>query len=385
MNNQQCTLEKKTEIILKTADTEAEKRAVYHFRYKVYVAEMDKHRIKMNVNQKLISDPLDDWGINIYAKSGDTIIGVNRINIGTKAEYGKEILKCLDLNTFNHPLGIQEQTRFALLTKLMVDKAYRNSTLLYLLMRETYHCFVTHDVQYGFGGCNPHLLRLYEQIGLHRYTRNFIDEGYGLLFPLVMLADDVDHFRRVRSPLYRIARKKTCRNEQQVQWFHQTFIENSQTVNSQKVTPDALWLEISSRLHANPLASIQLLNGLTEEEAKVFLHECASIVACYPGDLLTIQGETSYSHNILLSGRLKSLTYLKPEYHYQKPGSHFGADGLAGHHKHTETIESQTESQILILTGLSFQRYSNSHFDTAHKIIQNGLRLARSPYDKNSR
>ena len=368
--NQNLLTNQDSPILLKVATSEVEKQAIYQFRYKVYVEEMDKQRIDVDTNHKLISDKLDDWAFNIYAESNGQIVGVNRLNIAPAKDFPTDIAQFLDLASFQRTGGITDTENVTFMTKLMVDKQYRNSPLLYLLMSKSYEFFAEYDIQFGFGACNLHLLRLYEQIGLHRYAKNFIDGGYGLLFPIVMLADDVEHFRQVRSPLYRLARKKPNKQLEKIHWFYDTFHKDSGIINSQLISVDELWEFLCQTLKTAPTNILPILAGLSIEEAKIFLHACGSVIQCQPNDLMTVQGEVSYSYTIVLSGKLKSTTFVNPEKYYCA-GNHFGANGLTAQNKHIESIIAIAPSQVLVLTGLGFQRFSSSHFDIAHQIVKN--------------
>lgn len=368
-------------IVLKVAQTTAEKEAIFQFRYNVYVREMDKHRIDVDTYHKMISDVLDDWSINIYAETNGVVIGVNRLNIAPAKKFPKDIANFLNLDHFINLGGLAENENVTFMTKLMVDKAYRNSPLLYSLLSKSYELFSEYDIQFGFGACNLHLLRLYEQIGLHRYSKNFIDGGYGLLFPIVMLGDDIDHFRRVRSPLYRLARKKQYLNLDKVKWFYDVFQKNSNIINSQLISANDLWAFLCTTLKNSPTNIFPILSNLSIEEAKIFLHDCGIIINCQPNDMLTVQGEVSYSHTILLNGKLQSKTLINPKKYYVA-GNYFGANGLIEQNKHTEDIVAVTTSQVLVLTGLGFQRFTHSHFEIAHKIVENCHHLSSMPLYK---
>lgn len=368
-------------IVLKVAQTTAEKEAIFQFRYNVYVQEMDKHRINADTYHKMISDVLDDWSINIYAETNGVVIGVNRLNIAPAKKFPKDIANFLNLDHFINLGGLAENENVTFMTKLMVDKSYRNSPLLYSLLSKSYELFSEYDIQFGFGACNLHLLRLYEQIGLHRYSKNFIDGGYGLLFPIVMLGDDIEHFRRVRSPLYRLARKKQYLNLDKVKWFYDVFQKNSNIINSQLISADDLWAFLCRTLKNSPTNIFPILSNLSVEEAKIFLHDCGIIINCQPNDMLTVQGEVSYSHTILLNGKLQSKTLINPKKYYVA-GNYFGANGLIEQNKHTEDIAAVTTSQVLVLTGLGFQRFTHSHFEIAHKIVKNCHNLSSMPLYK---
>lgn len=361
------------------ANTLAEKKAIYQFRYKVYVEEMEKHKLKLTHRDKELSDEMDEWGIQIYAKNGEALVGAVRINIGKMIDFPKVIVKELSMEDFDeYYASTNSEYQVATVMKLMVDLEYRSSSVLYLLMSKFYEIYSKTGVQFSFGAGNLHLLRLYEKMGYHRYGKNFTDFGYGLLSPLVMLTDDLQHFRTIRSPFFRKARNKAKINTQDVEWFHEKYTKKLNIVNSQLVTAEELWSMLCERLHGLPTEVIEILQDLSIEEAKLFLHSCSSIVQCAPGEVITIQGDVSYSYNILLSGSLKSLTFINPIREFKIPGQYFGANGLTGHNKHTEEIVTTTQSEILVLTGFAFPRFSNANLDIAHKVIKKIITMSRN-------
>jgi hypothetical protein len=377
INNDQKTISYTTEatessIKIDIAITPEEKREIYHFRYLTYVEEMFKHIEDMDYENKLLYDKLDEWTILLSAKIGPAIIATARLNIGMISEFPRKLAEILSLDTFQNSYTENGDHKFAFITKLMVAPTHRSSPALYLLIVKCYEICCNNGVQFGFGACNFHLLRLYEQMGFHRYSKNFVDPGYGLLVPIVMLADDRQHFRIVNSPLFRIARrKKGTVNTKAVEWFHEKFVNNSPIINSKIIKEEELWSIVGKSLNSPPTKAITLLHELSEAEAKKFLYACGSLVQCDTGDIITNQGDISYSYNILLSGKLKSLTFRHPITEYTLSGQNFGANGLTEHNKHTEDIEAVGFVELLVLSGMAFPRFLHSHPDIAHKIVRN--------------
>ncbi len=368
-------------INISVASTPAEKKEVYHLRYQVYVEEMSKHNHEVDYENKLLYDDMDEWSILLYAKIGSEIIATKRITIGTIADFPQNLIDNLSLGTFDQSTTEYGKQKFAFITKLAVAPAYRNSSVLYLLMAKAYEICCNHHIQFIFGICYLHLLPLYEQMGCRRYYKNFFYPGLGLAFPIVMLADDVEYLRKVRSPVFRIARKRKELNTTAVKWFDATFTYNSSIINSQLVSEEELWSILCERLQCLPTKAITLLNSLSVEEAKIFLHNCSVYIECNPDDLITFQGDVSYSCNILISGRLKSLTFRRPIKEYTTPGQTFGANGLTEHNKQREDIAAITPVEILVLSGLPFQKFTHTHPDIAHKIIQNMIKSTpQKPY-----
>lgn len=363
------------------AITPKEKKEIYHFRYQIYIEEMLKNIEEVDYANKLLYDELDKWGFLIYAKVDSKIIATARINIGTLADFPKQVIEFLSLNTF---LGCNTENninKFSYCSKLMVHPLYRNSPVLYLIIAKCYELSCHNQVQFAFSLCNLHLVRLYEQMGFHRYTKNFFFGGYGLVVPVVFIVNDIQHLRKVRSPLLRLARKRGEVNTQPVEWFRTKFERHVRIINSQLITEEDLWSILCKDLNSLPTESITLLRELTESEAKKFLHSCSSLVHCDTGDIITNQGDISYSYNILISGKLKSLTFQHPIKEYILPGQHFGVNGLTEHNKNTENIAAITSTHILVLSGMAFPRFFHSQPGIAHKIVQTMRELSKKLCD----
>jgi predicted GNAT family N-acyltransferase len=385
INKMQKTFTKEaseSSIKIGTAITLEEKYEIYRFRYKTYVEEMSKNIMDADNTNKQLYDELDEWGILLYAKIGTEVIATERINIGTLADFPQSVIKNLYLDAFQNCYIEGGDHKFAYITKVMIAPAHRGSSVLYLLMAACYEICCHNQIQFGYGICNLHLLRLYEQMGWHRYTKNFNYPGYGLQVPIVLLADDIQHLRKVRSPLLRMARKRGEVNTQSVEWFRTKFEKHARIINSQLITEEDLWSILCEDLNCLPTESIALLRELTEAEAKKFLHSCSSLVHCDTGDIITTQGDISYSYNILISGKLRSLTFQHPIKEYTLPGQAFGVNGLTEHNKNTEDIAAITSTQILVLSGMAFPRFFHSQPDIAHKIVQTMRSLTKKLLNK---
>jgi predicted GNAT family N-acyltransferase len=304
-------------------------------------------------------------------KNDKGIIATARINIGGIDKFPPKEADFLSLTMFHNSYLNSTKHPFAYITKLMIAPEYRSSHVLYLIMTKCYEICYNEHVHFMFGACNFHLLRLYEQIGFHRYGKNFVYPGYGLLTPIVLALNDIQHFREVRSPYVRIVRKITDLETNSVEWFRKAFLEHSTVINSRQITEDYLWNILSKKLNCLPLEAMTVLNNLSQSEAKKFLHSCASHVICEPGDVIIHQGDISYAYNILLSGTLKSSTFINPIKEYAVPGMAFGANGLTEHNKDYEEIAAISQAEILVLTGSAFQRFYHTNPETAHKIVQN--------------
>ncbi len=364
---------KNTEKMIKIsiANTPEEKYAVYRFRYSVYIEEMGLKLPAIDHNNKILFDELDDWGLTLYAQIGTEIIGTQRINIGPLPMFPQDLRQILCLDRFEQFHNRKGFKNFAYTSKLMVGETYRNSVAMYLLMVKAYELCCMHQVQFCFGICNFHLLRIYEQFGCQRFGRIIAAPGFdGVLTPVVLLIDDINHLRAVGSPLLRLARKRGTINCQAGEWFTKGFPQQTAIINSQLIAEEDFWQLLKKILKRNPQQAIPLLRGIPEKEARKFLHNCGVIIQCRMGDYIALSGYTSHTLNILLSGKIRSGNSII-SLRKVNPGQFFGTPGLVKQTCCQEDICAVTDTLILVLIRFSFQKFAHSHPDIAGQIMQN--------------
>ncbi|MGI6091839.1 MAG: cyclic nucleotide-binding domain-containing protein [Veillonellaceae bacterium] len=355
------------------ASTEYEKEAIFRLRYHIYVEEMYRQPVVIDHGSKMLFDELDKWAFLLYAKIGSEIIGTMRVNIGLIEQFPRGLAKLLYMDNFKTFCQESGCPLVAFSSKLMVSPAYRNSPALHLLSAKGYELYCNHHVQFNFGGCNFYLLRLYEQFGCRRFGRNFIDPGYGMLTPFVLMVNDASHLKAVRSPFIRIARKRGIDDRTATEWFYQEFPEAASGINSQLVTEEELWDFLCQKLGGLPQEIIPALRGLTEVEARSFLYSTSVSVHCYPGDHLITAGLISDELNILMSGRLISFDQSCRSTSLVHPGQHFGKIGLFGQAIQNVNIKADTDSDILVVSRQAFTSFSRSKPGIAYKIKRNLL------------
>lgn len=86
-------------------------------------------------------------------------------------------------------------------SRLVVHKDWRGTPALGLVFSRGYELSGERGCRINFCHCTPALVKLYEQVGYRRYTDAIVDPDVGYHIPLVMLTEDVEHLRRVGSPL----------------------------------------------------------------------------------------------------------------------------------------------------------------------------------------
>lgn len=365
-----CKEESQRNLIVGIATTAAEKKEIYAFRYRVYVEEMSRKLQSAENEEGVLYDEMDDWSYLVYVKAGSQIVGTARVNIGEIEKFPPDLISQLALDRFQKFYEGKENRKFALSTKVVVAPNYRNSQVLYLVIAKAYELYCEHRVQFSFGGCNIYLLRLYEEVGLRRFGRSFVDPGYGLITPIVWLVDDIAHMKRLHSPFYRLARKRQEINKQVVDWFFNEFPEASNVINSRLITEEELWRALSARLGNSPGKVMPLLQGLSETEAMKFLHECGIVAQCHAGDCITASGDPSNEMNILLSGELR-ISNAGSDANRIRPGQHFGSIGLVDPAINTHNIIATTKTDILVLSRICFPKFRHRYAAIANQVLAN--------------
>lgn len=354
------------------AETSKEKRDIYRLRYRVYIEEMAFPITSADHKNKLLYDELDEWGTLLYAKVGSKIIGTLRINIGRSQDFPADLANSICFGKFEKYL--KDSHKIAYASKGMVSPLYRGSEAHYLLATESYELYCKRQVQLCFCNCQLYLLPFHEHYGYRRFGQSFVDHDFGVEACLVMLVDDINHLRKVRSPLFHIAKKRNILSTELTGCFNSEFPEAEKSINSRIVSEKQLWSILSDRLGDTPNKAIALLHELSEAEAKKLLHYSGVIIRCQANSCIVNGGNESRELNILLSGRLRFSD--SGEVTKIKPGQQFGVVGLVYPTKHLSNIVAATDAEILVLSSHYFERFCKYYPDIANKILRNLLKVS---------
>ncbi|BBB90357.1 MAG TPA: cyclic nucleotide-binding domain-containing protein [Methylomusa anaerophila] len=351
------------------AATEKEKQEIYRFRYQIYAEEIGFKLVAADHGNKLLADELDDWGSLLYAKLGKELIGTARVNMGRLTDFPADLVEAFFMKRFEkfyEEKNGQNHYNFGFASKGMIAPAYRSSPVHNLLIGKIYELYCNKNVQFAFVDCNFHLIPFHEHYGSRRLGKNILDPNLGPMASFVLLVDDVRHLRAVGSPLFHLAVKRKALNRQSVEWFYKEFAGTlNSTVNSQLVSGAELWNLLCGRLGHKPNQYISVLHGLSEAQARKFLHGCGVIVQCDAGDYITSRDDVSQELNILLSGKVQSL---QPR--NILPGQHCGEIGLVNRAKHSGSIFAATDAEILVLSFHYFRKFHKAYPAIANKVIR---------------
>ncbi len=290
-----------TNITIACADTEEEKRAVFSFRYDIYVVEMGRYRSIADHSQRLFYEPCDAHSRIFYALQAGKVVATMRLTWGGDAALPARMIEQYGLAPF---LAEMSPTAIAVGERGMVLPSLRGTDLFLRLIGAGYQFANQQRIQLIFGDCEPHLLNLYLGHGQRAYSQvnvNSTEAGY--LIPIVFVPEDFGYLRRINSPMLEYvqdfgadARIPAC--------LERIISEGISVMSRRQVTSSDYWDEVQGALQETAGSRFSALDGFTAEEAERCLDK-STIISCQNGDRLLKKGGVARNLFVVLEGTLE--------------------------------------------------------------------------------
>jgi hypothetical protein len=164
------------------AETEADKEAVYRFRYAVYVQEMGRYRSTADHDRMVLIEPEDSHSV-IYGARDDTgVVGALRATFGADGFSDRQISQ-YSLGPF---LAEIPAALMVIGERMMVAGHLRGTAAAAELREPMGEDIRARGAWIVFGDCEPHLLSLNLAMGCLTYAeRNISSDEAGYLIPVV--------------------------------------------------------------------------------------------------------------------------------------------------------------------------------------------------------
>lgn len=360
--NKNVPTDLKETVTIIDAVEEYEKHAIYEFRYRIQVQEMQRKIPYADHVKKIIFDPLDLTSHHAYAVFNNEIVGVVRIVTGSASDFPTELKRVFNLDKYDEFNPGQKNMCFA--TKLMVDERFRRTPLSFRLMAKSYELSRKHDIQFSFSGSNPYLIPIYEQLGYFQIGQGFQDPGYGFIVPTLLITEDLPYMEKIHSPYLRIARKLPF-SMAASNWVRENIPGLPQypvTLISQE---GERWEYVFQRL-GNPVLQIPLLKSFNTEEAAAILNS-SSIIGCRRHTQFLQSGDICNEINILLTGQM----IINDGQGYTgilHPGDIIGSCGLTTQTHHSVNTYAVTYCEVLCLSRFSYEKLQRTIAFLAQKL-----------------
>jgi hypothetical protein len=354
------------------ARTEEERERIYHFRYRVYVEELELQPPDADRAGRRLSDALDPFSISygLVDESGSVLGSLRCSYLARLPDPGPLIAK-FAMEPAIRAFGM---SALATTSRFMLDPRLRHGMSILQLMAAAYEDGRAAGIRLNYGDCSPHMLPFYESMGYRRYAPAFNDASYGFKLPILMLLGDRDHFRAVRSPLFRLAEKHANDGDAH-DWFATTYPDS--VPRSAALMPPGAFLDLlGERVASEPQHAVALFRGLSREELDRFLN-AATLVSASPGDRILREGERGDTVYILLKGLADVTRGDSGErtVNLLGAGDIFGEVGLLTATPRTASVIARAPCEVLVLSGPQLERFLEREPLIAARVLMNLSRI----------
>lgn len=188
--------------------------------------------------------------------------------------------------------------------RFMVSKPYRGTDVL-TKMFNAYLNFVNENrIQLIFGDCEPYLLNLYLGMGFRTYSkRNVNSAETGYLIPLVMVPEDMDYMRQIRSPLVSILQDFGT-DDRLGDTARKVLAAGSAVISERLTSSDEYWSEINQYINEHGDTRPGLFSGFDDDSINLCLGK-STIIECQQGDMVIKKDNFAQNLFFVLSGFLQ--------------------------------------------------------------------------------
>jgi hypothetical protein len=273
------------------AETEAQKEAVYRFRYSVYVEEMGRYQDTADHVGRRLVEPEDELGWVFFAQDGGDVVGTARLSWGADGFSDRQIDEYSLVPFLDQlPAGM-----LAVGERVMVMAKYRGTGLVDELLECRRSLAAERDVRIVFSACEPHLLSLYLSQGRKTYADkniNGIEAGY--LIPLVSFPQGTEVLEVLAQELGALS-----------ECVDRVLSDSGGAVLSPLMTTTGEYPErIRETLHEIEDQEISAFHGFTDDEVERCLDH-SNVISCAAGDRVLKKGGIARNIFVVLGGTLE--------------------------------------------------------------------------------
>ena len=371
--------------VVKMATTEAEREAIYRLRYEVYIEEMNgqSRHSEADVAARQLYDEWDPHSYHFYVEQNGRPAACARLTLRRDGPFECDNEFNLDRFGPAFPKHVSMSSRLALHPKL------RGSHLLKQLTCTMFTFAKEQGMRFDFIDCHPKLLPLYTRLGYRLYQPGFNHPKYTYVIPMVLVFDDIEHFKRVHSPFAEIA-ERYPRSTNDIELLRAEFPQVEKEVMSGMCGDiDRFWDVL--QLHLNTSAPIgeacDIFAGLTGEEMKE-LSSFGHLLMCRKGDVVLTNNDTGREVFLILSGQFQVASRAKGSRlatdvkRRLGPGDSFGEIRFLSNHTEYRAVRAIDDATVLVLHSKALDRLVVSSPKLAAKVYRNFAKIvALRPYE----
>lgn len=365
-------------ISIRRATSDAEREAIYRFRYEIYVGEMGKVRLSQADHaHRWLKDENDEHATLYGAYDAEgAVIGTVQVISGERhippAFY--------NVPHFDQFVQLPAQA-LSFTSRLMVAPGKRGGQAMTALVGRAYADGLIEGRHFNFCVCSPGLVDLYEHLGYRRFSGNLVDPVVGYQVPLVLAARDREHLEAIHSPLWRILRQQRPDanlhdqdSAKLLEWLRTT-IPVTSLVRDWVEQEDTYWMFLADKVRHAASDTASILADLSEDEQRRLL-KGGTLLDCAQGDLIIKAGAVGTEVFVVLSGLVEvrlpgqdaPLTVLDT-------GQVFGEIAFIADVTRTADVVALTHARLLVLSQKALRRLMATAPTLAAKLMFNLSRV----------
>jgi CRP-like cAMP-binding protein len=178
------------------AETDAERDAVFSFRYSVYAAELGRKLGNADHGRRVLHDDEDDkpYTTLLYTSDGDGLTGTIRMRHWEPGQVPAKDWQAFSMERFAGLNGMHT----AEIGRLMIEPGHRGQLGLVSMACAVYQlCAGDLAVDAAFVNCATGLVRHYRLLGFRTYAGRLVPTPDGLEVPLVLIPSDHEYLEQV--------------------------------------------------------------------------------------------------------------------------------------------------------------------------------------------
>ena len=275
---------------------------LFRFRYDVFYQELSALLSPEEIRRGYMSDPLDEIGRNYGLYNASALVGAVRV---------------VDLGDLPDPDAMNRRykpTRFAPkfplseichVGRLALAPNVRSGVALVRLIVPAFEEGRRRGLRLAVSDCSPYLLPLEEGLGYRQYAEPFNDPVYGLKLPIMLLLEDLEHLKAVKSPFVEAASHFPS-DDTAGAWFSETFPEFVKRAAQAPADREHFLDVVAESVASEHIQRHSLFAGLNRSEIDALLNSSVRVVA-RPGDYLIRRGLKESHLYFILSGVVEVL------------------------------------------------------------------------------
>lgn len=199
-------------IEIKLIDNPQDLQQVFRLRYAVYVEELGAEMEYADHQRKEVHEPWDDTGDNLGAWINGELVGCVRINRGGESDL-------LEYQNFFNPVIANEYAdcrleHISVSSKFAVHPRHRGATLAVRLAQANYIQMQERNSRLNYLTCRPNLAEMYRKLGFQPCAPAFHHTEAGWITPMVLVVQDYETLRQIKSPFADICARYPINQEQ---------------------------------------------------------------------------------------------------------------------------------------------------------------------------